>query len=54
MKRVIRTTKIIRCGCYSKYQDLKYGIGKRVGNLLRKRDKTDPDKCRCTVCGTTT
>lgn len=44
------TIKIIRCSCIHAFQDMLYGKGKRVGNLLKKRDKSDPSKYRCTVC----
>lgn len=37
---------IKRCTCKNKYQDKKYGKGRRVCNKTGKTDKH-----RCTVCG---
>lgn len=38
--------KIITCTCIHKYQDKKYGPGKRVHNMDKGRIKGT-----CTVCG---
>ena len=38
---------IIRCSCESKYQDKKYGAGRRVANETAKSAGAK----RCTVCG---
>lgn len=38
--------KIMRCTCENKFQDAKYGKGKRVHNL----DADGKEAC-CTVCG---
>lgn len=38
------TTKVIRCGCSSDYQDKKYGMKNRLHNQAR-------DGWTCTVCG---
>lgn len=42
---------IKECNCASKYQDKKYGEGKRVHNKAKSPDKNDI-AWRCTVCGT--
>jgi hypothetical protein len=52
MKQPEKTTKVVKCSCVCPFQDNKFGKGKRVGNVLRKRDKTDPTYYRCTVCAT--
>lgn len=41
--------KIISCKCSNKYQDEKYGYGKRVANKTAKKVGT-ADVYRCTVC----
>ena len=38
-------TRILRCNCEHKFQDQRYGKGKRVHN------KTKDGGWRCTVCG---
>lgn len=37
---------IKKCTCSHRYQDIKYGVGKRVANPLTNREGY-----RCTVCG---
>lgn len=39
-------THIQRCSCVSAFQDRRYGLGKRLHNLLQ-----DSKDARCTVCG---
>jgi hypothetical protein len=39
------TTKIMPCKCPNKYQDEKYGAGKRVHTVSR-----EGGNARCTVC----
>ena len=41
-------SKIVWCSCVHKFQDVKYGKGKRVANNCTK----DDGKYRCTVCKT--
>lgn len=41
------------CKCESKYQDEKYGSGKRVHNPTKKVNGQTIDGIRCTVCGLT-
>lgn len=36
-------TKVLPCACRSEYQDKRYGIQKRLHNLMKKG-------WRCTVC----
>ena len=40
---------ILKCTCKSKFQDWKYGKGKRVHN--RCKDQGYGKRGRCTVCG---
>lgn len=42
-------TKIIECTCDNKYQDKRYGFGKRVANATLKKSG-DKVVYRCTVC----
>lgn len=37
---------IITCTCEHRFQDERYGVGRRYANRLKT-----PDKVRCTVCG---
>lgn len=39
-------TNIIRCSCSHEYQDVLYGKGNRVANVMRS------GQSKCTVCGT--
>jgi len=41
---------ILFCSCEHRYQDEKYGGGKRVFNKMEKKP-TSPQEYRCTVCG---
>lgn len=50
---MIRGSSVIKpCHCTHKYQDERYGYGKRVHNVGGKDSKDSP-KLRCTVCGDT-
>jgi len=42
-------TIILGCSCVSKFQDQRYGKGKRVHNRMTKGGKKE--LARCTVCG---
>lgn len=42
------TIAIKKCYCEHKYQDQRYGKGKRVMNA---KEKKEPQNYRCTVCG---
>lgn len=43
-------TKVVRCNCYSVYQDDTYGKGLRVANKV-VTPPNSPAQFRCTVCG---
>ena len=45
---VVINTAIHHCTCVSRYQDDRYGVGKRVHNVSHKNKAS-----RCTVCGGT-
>lgn len=45
-------TKIKRCPCPNKFQDKRYGKGKRVHNVCNNSSNTKGAAARCTSCGT--
>ncbi len=45
------STKILPCKCEHKFQDERYGKGKRVHNKMKGGSAKDVPKHRCTVCG---
>ena len=44
----MKTTVVKGCKCASKFQDERYGHGKRLMNVSQKKDA---NFARCTVCG---
>lgn len=40
-------TKVLTCTCVHKFQDERYGTGRRVHNPV---EKSSTDMWRCTVC----
>jgi hypothetical protein len=49
-RKVVLTTKVMKCSCTNEYQDTKYGTGMRVHNLKSQQGK--PVGWKCTCCGT--
>lgn len=43
-------TKILTCICSHAYQDEKYGLYKRVHTPMKKAEKSEHRKYRCTIC----
>lgn len=46
------STKIMSCSCANRFQDSRYGVGKRVHNKMGMKPIAD-SSFRCTVCGNT-
>ncbi len=47
---ISRTTKTFFCSCSNKFQDNKYGPGKRVHNQTKQNTSPNQRGWRCTGC----